>query len=650
MHFVSNTPQFGRSDRPTDEGQAEQAGADEGGGAPVLTGRSLQAAFAQVDGSDAAAGPRHCPPQQKASASPLRQQTPQQPQAFSRPHAKQQPPPRSNTAKDRGTGSQSSRSNRGASSSKQGKGDSGPPTPVCSGSGPPTEHRLRSPKREASTVKADTPSRGDDDSTVMRLKQEVYAKDQEIVKLRAMCQEQASRLKQFESHSSSEVGALRQRMEEFEALLKAHGGTVLQPVSTTTEAAPSGSSVAAQPLLETAGSSKLAPGPPEVRPGPGSRAAPPVRKQSFQGTDALAAAAIQEIGHQLLDPSNDGRVWIENWSQTYSAALGPLREFLESQPDLFHVVPGPERTYTVQLVGHPPAGQLAGANQDVASAPNTVSSPAAGSTACPADSAPSPALPARKAAAGEASVVPVAKASNDTAQAKEVRQTSSKPRARSTDVADLRPHWATLAFERQGAMGQHPSPRQSVPTRTHWATTLLSPCNSLRSTQGSTAALDATLQRPASMSQVAPALHPCLAASACGCRSSRASLGSMPSSVRKAVAPFVGLTGPAASPSATRSRSPSNGPVVTALPPQGAPATFSAVPAACAAPHGFQDLSVYRYHRSSRATLPVASVVSGPSLPVWLDGSISAPPASQSASWNAAMLGGYSRSGAFPTG
>eukprot|EP00930_Biecheleria_cincta_P054338 TRINITY_DN4036_c0_g1_i2.p1 TRINITY_DN4036_c0_g1~~TRINITY_DN4036_c0_g1_i2.p1 ORF type:complete len:639 (+),score=134.46 TRINITY_DN4036_c0_g1_i2:38-1954(+) len=247
------------------------------------------------DGSDAAAGPRdrrtlsqppsYSPSQssQAAPSSPQRQHEPltaawqhckpglgggtihtaetstasSSKQAFSSPwKASRQPAVqqgRQHPMKDSGGGSQSSRSLRGSASatavvSSQGRcSEDGRDarrravvTVSSAGGGAASvERRRRSAKRTeevaagAGRTSAGAPSSGGgaEAPEVRQLKQEVYAKDQEILKLRAMCQEQASRLKNYEAYNSLEMEALKQRMEEFEHQLKAQGGTVGVPVS-----------------------------------------------------------------------------------------------------------------------------------------------------------------------------------------------------------------------------------------------------------------------------------------------------------------------------------------------------------------------------------------------------------------------------------
>jgi len=64
----------------------------------------------------------------------------------------------------------------------------------------------------------------------------------------------------------------------------------------------------------------------------------------------LEAEAVKEITKQLEKPGNTGNVWVRNWPRRYAPSLGPLRDFLDSQPDKFLVIPGEGRRFTVELV------------------------------------------------------------------------------------------------------------------------------------------------------------------------------------------------------------------------------------------------------------------------------------------------------------
>mmetsp|Transcript_85352 Transcript_85352/g.198448 ORF Transcript_85352/g.198448 Transcript_85352/m.198448 type:complete len:314 (+) Transcript_85352:69-1010(+) len=60
--------------------------------------------------------------------------------------------------------------------------------------------------------------------------------------------------------------------------------------------------------------------------------------------------AMDEIVQQLSDPKNtQNKVWITGWGRRY-AHLGSLRDFLESHPERFSVIPGHGRSYTVTLL------------------------------------------------------------------------------------------------------------------------------------------------------------------------------------------------------------------------------------------------------------------------------------------------------------
>eukprot|EP00927_Polykrikos_kofoidii_P048076 TRINITY_DN42301_c0_g1_i1.p1 TRINITY_DN42301_c0_g1~~TRINITY_DN42301_c0_g1_i1.p1 ORF type:complete len:385 (+),score=57.68 TRINITY_DN42301_c0_g1_i1:121-1275(+) len=65
--------------------------------------------------------------------------------------------------------------------------------------------------------------------------------------------------------------------------------------------------------------------------------------------DYVANTAISEVREQLLDQSQEGFVWIDRWNERFSRHLGTLRDFLESQPDKFIVIPGKGRGYRVAL-------------------------------------------------------------------------------------------------------------------------------------------------------------------------------------------------------------------------------------------------------------------------------------------------------------
>lgn len=69
---------------------------------------------------------------------------------------------------------------------------------------------------------------------------------------------------------------------------------------------------------------------------------------SYGGSSAdLEEEALREVIDQVLDESNNGRVWITNWPGRFQAKLGQLREFLERHPDKFTVMAQGGRRYTV---------------------------------------------------------------------------------------------------------------------------------------------------------------------------------------------------------------------------------------------------------------------------------------------------------------
>lgn len=53
----------------------------------------------------------------------------------------------------------------------------------------------------------------------------------------------------------------------------------------------------------------------------------------------IVASAIHDVMEQLHTPGNQGFVWIPKWNEHYSWHLGTLRNFLESHPEKFTVVP-----------------------------------------------------------------------------------------------------------------------------------------------------------------------------------------------------------------------------------------------------------------------------------------------------------------------
>lgn len=64
----------------------------------------------------------------------------------------------------------------------------------------------------------------------------------------------------------------------------------------------------------------------------------------------MAGAAIREITEQLRTPGNPGHVWIQDWGRRYQSVLGPLRGFLEGNPDHFMVTQEGGNRFSVALV------------------------------------------------------------------------------------------------------------------------------------------------------------------------------------------------------------------------------------------------------------------------------------------------------------
>lgn len=55
--------------------------------------------------------------------------------------------------------------------------------------------------------------------------------------------------------------------------------------------------------------------------------------------DAMTLAVVKEVLEQLNTPGNNGFVWITGWNERFRRRLGTLRNFLESHPDKFEVIP-----------------------------------------------------------------------------------------------------------------------------------------------------------------------------------------------------------------------------------------------------------------------------------------------------------------------
>lgn len=78
------------------------------------------------------------------------------------------------------------------------------------------------------------------------------------------------------------------------------------------------------------------------------------KSKGGKASSDLEEAALREVIDQLLDESNAGRVWINNWPGRFQSKLGQLREFLESHPDKFTVIQQNGRRYTVAFAGGAP--------------------------------------------------------------------------------------------------------------------------------------------------------------------------------------------------------------------------------------------------------------------------------------------------------
>lgn len=65
--------------------------------------------------------------------------------------------------------------------------------------------------------------------------------------------------------------------------------------------------------------------------------------------DEIVATAIHEVEDQLYTPGNNGFVWVDKWNEQYLRYLGTLRNFLESHPNRFTVIPGRGKGFRVAL-------------------------------------------------------------------------------------------------------------------------------------------------------------------------------------------------------------------------------------------------------------------------------------------------------------
>jgi len=177
-----------------------------------MSGRSLQEAFTRMmvaeGSSDAAAGmPRQPPPEPQSRTAKSGRPAPSPAKASAKT---------ARAAKELGSAARLRSQAKEEPSSLEGRERRRSAAQGSVGASVSAQRRNRSVKRCDTTPV----TKVEDDTTVSRLKQEVLAKDDEIVKLRLMCQEQASRLQLMESQKTSEVEALKLRMEEFEQLLK----------------------------------------------------------------------------------------------------------------------------------------------------------------------------------------------------------------------------------------------------------------------------------------------------------------------------------------------------------------------------------------------------------------------------------------------
>lgn len=64
---------------------------------------------------------------------------------------------------------------------------------------------------------------------------------------------------------------------------------------------------------------------------------------------SLRQSAINDVTRQLEEQGGRGAVWVDEWKEWYQYHLGTIRQFLESLPDLFTVVPEGDRKYHVEL-------------------------------------------------------------------------------------------------------------------------------------------------------------------------------------------------------------------------------------------------------------------------------------------------------------
>jgi len=74
------------------------------------------------------------------------------------------------------------------------------------------------------------------------------------------------------------------------------------------------------------------------------------RQASAQGGhDPLVGEVIREIKDQLAQAGGMGNVWIENWNERFGSVAASPREFMESRPDKFVVIPMGGKKFGVAL-------------------------------------------------------------------------------------------------------------------------------------------------------------------------------------------------------------------------------------------------------------------------------------------------------------
>jgi len=65
--------------------------------------------------------------------------------------------------------------------------------------------------------------------------------------------------------------------------------------------------------------------------------------------DSMTANAVQEVLEQLESPGSNGFVWVARWNERYLQHLGTLREFLDSHPEEFIVIPQRGKSFRVAM-------------------------------------------------------------------------------------------------------------------------------------------------------------------------------------------------------------------------------------------------------------------------------------------------------------